>query len=185
MHKEWPGQRAALVIRLYYEEERQKAEGRQGTRTDLLTSASKDAKVKPVKTAKILGDKAGVSQPQIERLLAVYRNRPDLFEKVFSGEYTIGKAHKEMKAESRSSRRPFSGGCHFPEIFSGNFADWRYFAVGKSSIYSRAVYAVVKYYSKIGARGTQKRVLLRLFRKKFADDRDITGGFMAYLYEGV
>ena len=43
-------------------------------------------------TADILAKKAGVSKTNMYYLLAVYRNRPDLFEKVFNGEYSINKA---------------------------------------------------------------------------------------------
>ena len=32
-------------------------------------------------------------------LLAVYRSRPDLFEKVFDGEIAIGRAHTQMRAD--------------------------------------------------------------------------------------
>lgn len=37
-------------------------------------------------TREILGKKAGVTGRYIGSLLAVYRNRPDLFERVFNGE---------------------------------------------------------------------------------------------------
>src|SRR5699024_2740173 len=51
------------------------------------------------KTRDVLGKKANVSGRYIGTLLAVYRSRPDLFEKVFNGECTINRAHTQMKAD--------------------------------------------------------------------------------------
>src|SRR5699024_12470890 len=76
------GQRAAIVIRLHYEEEKQKAKTRQGNRTD-LTSAPIGAKVENKRRSKVLAEKAGVGQGSITRLITVYRNRSDLCELVF------------------------------------------------------------------------------------------------------
>src|SRR5699024_484014 len=95
------GQRAAIVIRLFYEEERQKAKerrslgGRGGNeegRANLHTlEMGKDA-------AEILAKKVGMSRRNLYYLLAVYRNRPDLFELVFDGSYTINKAYTPAHA---------------------------------------------------------------------------------------
>src|SRR5690625_5133682 len=96
-----PGQKAAIVIRLYYEEERQKAEKRKQA-TQFGSNAEVETFPLPevsAKTRDVLGKKAGVSGRYIGTLLAVYRNRPDLFERVFSGEYTINRAHTQMKAD--------------------------------------------------------------------------------------
>ena|SRR5699024_2955332 len=87
------GQRAAIVIRLYYEEEKQKAEGRSGTRTDLGAKLQQGGR-----TNEILAEKVGMSSRYIAYLLAVYRNRPDLFELVFDGTYTINKAYTPARA---------------------------------------------------------------------------------------
>lgn len=65
----------------------------QGKRTDLCPNEQK------LDTAKILADEAGISRVQMVRLKEVKRKRPDLFEKVFDGSYTIGKAHAEMKLD--------------------------------------------------------------------------------------
>ncbi len=80
-----PGQKAALVIRLYYEEERRKAKERMlsgkavDPSADLHEGMSGDV-------AEILAKKAGMSRRNLYYLIAVYRNRPDLFERVFNGE---------------------------------------------------------------------------------------------------
>ena len=94
------GQKAALVIRLFYEEERQKAE----LRKQATQFGSTDVENFPPpsvsgKTREILGRKAGMTGRNIGYLLAVYRNRPDLFELVFDGTYTINKAYTQMKAD--------------------------------------------------------------------------------------
>lgn len=99
-----PGQRAAIVIRLHYEEEKQKAKTRQGNRTD-LTSAPIGAKVENKRSSKILAEKAGVGHGSITRLITVYRNRPDLFELVFDGTYTINKAYTQMKADEEPEQK--------------------------------------------------------------------------------
>jgi len=68
-----------LVIRLYYEEERQKAERRSGYRSDLGPNLDQGGR-----THEILAKKAGIGKSSMANLLAVYRNRPDLFERVFN-----------------------------------------------------------------------------------------------------
>lgn len=91
------GQKAAIVIRLFYEEERRKAKGR------MLAGKSAD----PTETfqegvgevADILAKRVGVSSRYIYNLLSVYRNRPDLFELVFDGNYSINKAYTQMKKD--------------------------------------------------------------------------------------
>jgi ParB-like chromosome segregation protein Spo0J len=88
------GQRACIVLnsdeaQRVYEDAKQR---------EYLGVASNDARVVG-KSAAILGKKIGVSQAQMERLMAVKRKRPDLYAKVFSGEYTIGRAHAEMKRD--------------------------------------------------------------------------------------
>jgi ParB-like nuclease domain len=96
------GQKAAMVIRLHYEEERQKAKERmsiggkggieEGSANLHTLEMGKDV-------AEILAKKVGMSRRNLYYLLAVYRNRHDLFERVFSGEYSINKAYTQMKAD--------------------------------------------------------------------------------------
>lgn len=100
-----PGQKAAMVIRLYYEEERRKAKERQreagevyGNGKEKVTPDLEEAKTNG-ETAEILAKKAGVSKTNMYYLLAVYRNRPDLFERVFNGEISINRAYTQMKAD--------------------------------------------------------------------------------------
>ena len=95
------GQKAALVIRLFYEEERQKAKERQGVRTDLSNNIPENFQEGSLgkETAEVLASKAGMTSRNIYFLLAVYRNRPDLFELVFDGSYSINKAYTQMKAD--------------------------------------------------------------------------------------
>jgi len=50
----------------------------------------------------MLAKKAGVGQGSIGRLIPVYRNRPDLFELVFDGTYTINKAYTPAHAREAS-----------------------------------------------------------------------------------
>ena len=59
------GQKAAIVIRLHYEEEKQRAKARQGNRTD-LTSAPIGAKVENKRSSKVLAEKAGVGRHNSE-----------------------------------------------------------------------------------------------------------------------
>lgn len=91
------GQKAALVIRLFYEEERQKAKSTQGARTDL--SANLQRSEMSGEAAGNLAKRVGMSTRNLYYLIAVYRNRPDLFELVFDGTYTINKAYTQMKAD--------------------------------------------------------------------------------------
>src|SRR5690625_2440416 len=91
------GQKAAIVIRLFYEEERQKAKERQVENAIRLnTDLGRETKGAdlhsstdmPGDVAEILAKKVGMSRRNLYYLLAVYRNRPDLFELVFDGTYT-------------------------------------------------------------------------------------------------
>lgn len=101
-HRFFRGQKAALVIRLFYEEERQKAKERQATSTGgvipQLIPNLDEADIK-ITTNEILAKKAGIGKSSMAYLLAVYRNRPDLFELVFDGTYTINRAYTEMKRD--------------------------------------------------------------------------------------
>lgn len=97
-----PGQRAAIVIRLFYEEERQKARERMsigGKGGNEEGSANLHTLEMGKDVAEILAKKVGMSRRNLYYLLAVYRNRPDLFELVFDGTYTINKAYTQMKAD--------------------------------------------------------------------------------------
>ena len=51
--------------------------------------------------SKELAKKSGIGRSSMTYLIAVYRNRPDLFERVFSGEYSINKAYTQMKADEQ------------------------------------------------------------------------------------
>lgn len=90
------GQKAAIVIRLFYEEERRKAKENFGKRTDLLPDLEKGA---PKHAHVELAKKAGIGKSSMAYLLAVYKNRPDLFELVFDGNYSINKAYTQMKKD--------------------------------------------------------------------------------------
>src|SRR5690625_4473247 len=89
------GQKSTLVTRLFYEEEQQKAKSRQGERNDLRPKLDRSSE----RTDEALAKKAGIGRSSMAYLLAVYRNRPDLEEKVFNGEYTINKAYTQMKSD--------------------------------------------------------------------------------------
>lgn len=97
------GQKAAIVINLYYEEERRKAKESQ-------LSGLKRGEEPPVNpnldkreigavTNEILATKAGVGKSNIAYLVAVKKARSDLFEQVFIGKYSIHKAYTEMKRD--------------------------------------------------------------------------------------
>lgn len=51
--------------------------------------------------AQVLAKKAGIGKSSMYMLLEVKRKRPDLYEKVFDGSYSIGKAHAEMKRDEQ------------------------------------------------------------------------------------
>ncbi|MDQ0154979.1 ParB/RepB/Spo0J family partition protein [Robertmurraya andreesenii] len=94
------GQKASIIIRLYYEEERKKAKKRQlstlvqNTDTEIFQEREVNGE-----TAKILADKVGITARYMYQLLAVYKSRDDLFQLVFEGKYSINKAHTEMKRD--------------------------------------------------------------------------------------
>jgi hypothetical protein len=79
---------------LYYEEERRKAKERQAENANQLNAKlgrktnSPDLEFSSAdgETAEILRKKAGVGKSNMYYLLAVYRNRPDLFERVFNAD---------------------------------------------------------------------------------------------------
>ena len=66
---------------MFYEEERQKAKAREiyGKKHDPMTNWSGGSEEGT--TRKLLAKKAGVGEGSIQRILAVYRNRPDLFKR--------------------------------------------------------------------------------------------------------
>jgi len=68
------GQKAALVIRL----ERRKAKER-----ELSGIRNPDPNSEQGRTNEVLAKKAGIGKSNMANLLAVYRARPDLFERVF------------------------------------------------------------------------------------------------------
>lgn len=56
-----------------------------------------DEPIKSERTDVALAKKAGIGKSSMAYLLAVYRNRLDLFELVFDGSYSINKAYTQMK----------------------------------------------------------------------------------------
>lgn len=84
-------------MRFHYNEERENGKRNQGNRTDLTSSPIGEK----VDTHDRIAKMAGVGKGSIGRLLPVYRNRPDLFERVFSGEISINKAYTQMKADEQ------------------------------------------------------------------------------------
>lgn len=90
------GQRASIVINLYYEEEKQKAKMTQGTRTDISPELETSL---TGEVADVIAKKSGVGKTNIYYLFALKSKRTDLYEKVFDGSYSIGKAHTEMKLD--------------------------------------------------------------------------------------
>ena len=51
------------------------------------------------KVNEIIAKKSGMSARNVAYLIAVYRNRLDLFERVFDGTMSINKAYTQMKAD--------------------------------------------------------------------------------------
>src|SRR5699024_788473 len=77
------GQKAALVIRLFYEEMTQEAKANSLANLKQNTdSANLHTREMSGEVADKLAKKAGMSKRNLYFLLAVYRNRPDLFELV-------------------------------------------------------------------------------------------------------
>src|SRR5690625_2499955 len=98
------GQKAALTIRLFYEEERQKAKERMSLGgKGGLKEGLPDLADLPVSrdVSEDLAKKAGIGRSSMTYLIAVYRNRPDLFELVFDGSYSINKAYTQMKDDEK------------------------------------------------------------------------------------
>jgi len=96
------GQKAAIVIRLFYEEERAKAELKRNSKLRIgPVVPNLEQRGNEGKTHVELAKKAGIGKSSMANLLAVYNKRPDLFEKVFSGEYKVGRAHTEMKLDEQ------------------------------------------------------------------------------------
>src|SRR5699024_5000666 len=94
-----PGQRAAIVILLYYHDLKAEAKLTQGTRTDLSPEVERSSLSGEV--AEQLAKKAGVSKTNMYYLIAVYRNRIDLFYRVRDGEIAIGRAYQQMKDDEK------------------------------------------------------------------------------------
>ncbi|MEH7521663.1 ParB N-terminal domain-containing protein [Bacillus sp. JJ1503] len=94
------GQKSAIVIRLFYEEERQEARKRQ--LSTLVQNADTEIfQERDVsgEAAQILADRVGVSARYMYQLLAVYKSRLDLFQLVFDGKYSINRAYSQMKKD--------------------------------------------------------------------------------------
>lgn len=94
------GQRACIVINLYYEEEKQKAKARSlANLTQNAESSELESREITGEVAEILSKKSGVGKTNIYYLLSIKEKRPDLCKKVFDGSYSIGKALAEMKRD--------------------------------------------------------------------------------------
>lgn len=89
-----PGQRAAIVILLYYHDLKAEGNSRKGVERKEPNGAK-------LKSSKVLADKAGVGHGSITRLITVYRNRLDLFYRVRDGEIAIGRAYQQMKDDEK------------------------------------------------------------------------------------
>ncbi len=79
---------------MYYEDERRKAKHR-----ELSGISNPDPNLEQGRVNEILAAKAGVGKSNIAYLLAVKRSRPDLYEQVFIGKYSINKAYTTMKLD--------------------------------------------------------------------------------------
>ena len=77
---------------MFYEEERQKTEAKRNASLKQNTVLPDLEKREQTQVHVELAKKSGIGKSSMAYLLAVYRNRPDLFELVFSGEYSINKA---------------------------------------------------------------------------------------------
>ena len=93
------GQKAALVIRLFYEEERQKAKASYRDNVGRPKESFPGLETNKQHVHVELAKKAGIGKSSMANLLAVYRNRADLFEQVFNGTISINKAYTQMKAD--------------------------------------------------------------------------------------
>lgn len=89
---------ADLPVSRDVSEERQKARERmsiggqgglkEGTENFQGVNLGKEPNGPKLKSSEIVAKRAGVGHGSIQRILAVYRNRPDLFELVFDGGYS-------------------------------------------------------------------------------------------------
>lgn len=93
------GQRTAIVILLHYHE--LKAEARANSLSNLKQNTDVSEVEHRGRTNEIIAKKASVGKTNVAYLLAIYRNRPDLFERVFDGELTIGGAYRIMKEDEK------------------------------------------------------------------------------------
>src|SRR5690625_3576326 len=98
-----PGQRAAIVIRLCYEEERQRAKESYKANVGRPNKSLPDlAEIKITRDTSVeLAKKAGIGRSNMTYLIAVYRNRTDLFELVFDCNYTINNDYTQKTATDR------------------------------------------------------------------------------------
>src|SRR5690625_3017610 len=94
-----PGQRAAIVILLYYHD--LKAEAKANSLSNLKQSTDVPQMEHRGRTNEIIAKKAGVGKTNVAYLLAVYRNRLDLFYRVRDGEIAIGRAYQQMKDDEK------------------------------------------------------------------------------------
>src|SRR5699024_6226194 len=95
-----PGQRAAIVILLYYHDLKAEARIREysGKKIDPTEKIQEGS---AGEVAEIIGDKVGMTGRNVYNLLAVYRNRLDLFYRVRDGEIAIGRAYQQMKDDEK------------------------------------------------------------------------------------
>src|SRR5699024_7861721 len=93
-----PGQRAASGILLYYHDLKAEAKWTQGTRNDIVSEVEQCSRGR---TNEIIAKKAGVGKTNVAYLLAVYRNRLDLFYRVRDGEIAIGRAYQQMTDDEK------------------------------------------------------------------------------------
>src|SRR5699024_10941190 len=104
-----PGQRAAIIILLYYHDLKAEARARQADNAVRLNEGlGRKTKVPQMeqstsagRTNEIIAKKAGVGKTNVAYLLAVYRNRLDLFYRVRDGEIAIGRAYQQMKDDEK------------------------------------------------------------------------------------
>ncbi|MBM7713041.1 hypothetical protein JOC94_000007 [Bacillus thermophilus] len=141
------GQRAALVVRLFYEEMSQEAKVGQGNRNDLLPDLAKSKLSRD--TAEELAKKAGIGRSSMTYLIAVYRNRPDLFERVFNGEYSINRAYTQMKADEQPEGVKCAN-CS-PAVVPSLPADTRRWSCGMRSWSFRTRFVPVRDFSPINS----------------------------------
>jgi hypothetical protein len=96
------GQRACIVLNLYYEEERRKAKERMSVGGKTKVSPNGET----INVHEVLAKRSGIGKSSVGRLIEVKRKRLDLYANVFNGNYSIGKAHAEMKADEEPKKAP-------------------------------------------------------------------------------